>query len=82
MLIFLYIRSTLTVEYTVQTLDAFFSLITYMDLGGCWTRQHNCQKHSLEQRPTSTFVNANVGATLQPTNPAYCTFGKPNAFSN
>ena len=32
---FIYIRSTLTVEYTVQTLNAFLSLITNMDLGGC-----------------------------------------------
>ena len=28
------------------------------------TCSRNCQKHSLEQRPTSTFVNANVTATL------------------
>ena len=32
---FFYIRSTLTEEYTVQTLNAFFSLITNMDIGGC-----------------------------------------------
>ena len=33
--LFFYIRSTLTVEYTVEILNAFFSLITNIDLGGC-----------------------------------------------
>ena len=32
---FFYIRSTLTVEYTVEIFNAFFSLITNIDLGGC-----------------------------------------------
>ena len=32
---FFYIRSALTVEYTVQIFNAFLSLITNRDLGGC-----------------------------------------------
>ena len=29
-------------KFTFETLNAFFSTSTTMDLGGCYTGQHNC----------------------------------------